>query len=55
MSRLAQPHPHSSVTPAHDSTGVGWVFTPISTTREREKGERMTVPMQAGADYYLFM
>lgn len=32
-------HPHSFATPAHDYSGVGWVFTDISTTATRvEKG-----------------
>lgn len=43
--------PHFSVTPAHNSSGVGWAFTAISvTTAQGEKGKRMMIPMQAGDD-----
>lgn len=31
-------HPHTSVTPAHSTSGVGWTFTDISVTDA--KGEK---------------
>lgn len=34
-------HPHTLVTPAHDTSGVGWTFIAISVTATRgEKGKK---------------